>query len=298
MNRISISIVTPSYNQGDFLEDCMTSVLNQGYPNLEYIVIDGGSHDRSPQIINRYKEQLSYSVSESDKGHADAINKGFKQSSGEVMAWLNSDDMYLPWTLKVVADIFEQFPEVEWITGLNGTWNQYGAITEVIKSRKNIYDYLLGDYVWIQQESVFWRRSLWEKAGGQINESIRYMVDGELWTRFFQHAELYHVDCLFGGYRKHGSNRGVEFVNECHKEMVNSISRMKENVSSDVLMNADKLAFSKQCLAAPIPGRWGYLYPLLKKMGRTAFAEAHYKDISFQDGQWQLKQVPYEIKLS
>src|SRR5215212_7784658 len=113
-----ISIVTPSFNQGRFLRETMQSVLGQGYPNLEYVVIDGGSTDESVDIIRGHEQQLAAWVSEKDAGQYDAINKGFARTSGEVMAWLNSDDKYTPWALPVVGEIFAQLPEVKWLTTL------------------------------------------------------------------------------------------------------------------------------------------------------------------------------------
>src|SRR5215204_5758135 len=107
-----ISIVTPSYNQAEFIEETILSVINQNYPNLEYIVIDGGSTDGSVEIIKKYEQYFSYWVSEPDKGHADALNKGFAKATGEVMAWINSDDKYFPWTFATVAEVYSQFPEV------------------------------------------------------------------------------------------------------------------------------------------------------------------------------------------
>ena len=109
-----ISIVTPSFNQAQFLEATIDSILSQNYPNLEYIIIDGGSTDGSVDIIKKHEKYLSFWCSEPDAGQYDAINKGLSHSTGEIMAWLNSDDMYLPWALKTVADIMSSLPNVEW----------------------------------------------------------------------------------------------------------------------------------------------------------------------------------------
>ena len=113
---LTISIVTPSYNQGQFLEETLQSVVRQDVASLQYIVMDGGSSDGSPGILRRYENRLAFWASEKDGGQYDAINKGFALSNGGVMGWLNSDDKYTPWGLSIVAEIFEAFPEIEWLT--------------------------------------------------------------------------------------------------------------------------------------------------------------------------------------
>src|SRR5258708_1689338 len=113
MSRLpKISIITPSFNQGPYLERTMLSVIKQEYPNLEYIVIDGGSTDQSKAIIRKHQKHLTYWVSEKDRGQADALNKGFRKSHGSIMGWLNSDDVLLPGTLQFVAELFQRFPEI------------------------------------------------------------------------------------------------------------------------------------------------------------------------------------------
>jgi glycosyltransferase involved in cell wall biosynthesis len=221
------SIVTPSFNQGRFIRATIESILGQGYSNLEYVVIDGGSTDGSVEIIREYADSLHYFVSEPDTGHANALNKGFRHCTGEIMAWLNSDDMYLPWTLRTVAEIFDLYPEVGWLVGIQGFWNDRGVLLRAVNSYKNVHDFANGDFAWIQQESVFWRRSLWEAAGGELNESYRLMVDGELWTRFFLHTPLWHVHAVLSGYREHGTNRARDHMDDCIAEMARAIDVMK-----------------------------------------------------------------------
>lgn len=116
MTSPRLSLVTPSYNQGQFLETCMQSVLGQGLPNLEYMVLDGGSMDGSVEIIRRYTDRLAYWRSHPDGGHMDAVQEGFERSTGEIMGWLNSDDRLAPWALRTVEAVFSTFPQVEWIT--------------------------------------------------------------------------------------------------------------------------------------------------------------------------------------
>jgi glycosyltransferase involved in cell wall biosynthesis len=219
--NISITVVTPSFNQAAFLGATIDSVLSQNYANLEYRVIDGGSTDGTVQILDSYGAQLDFCCSEPDHGQYDALNKGFQYSTGDIMAWINSDDMYTPWAFKVVNEIFSTLPEVEWLTTLCPImWSASGAATYCFQrggyTRCGFFNgenvpysrwYTLGA---IQQESVFWRRSLWEKTGAYLNGSTYPLAaDFELWARFFQHADLYTVPVPLGGFRYHCNQRSV-----------------------------------------------------------------------------------------
>ena len=126
MNYPKISIVTPNYNMGAYLEETIKSVISQNYPNLEYFIIDGGSNDNSLEIIKKYERHLTYWISEKDNGMYHAIQKGFEKSTGEIMAWLNSDDMYHSNSLFIVAEIFDSFPQVEWLLGASTTFDEKG----------------------------------------------------------------------------------------------------------------------------------------------------------------------------
>ena len=231
-----ISIITPSYNQAEFIEETIESVLSQRYPNLEYIIMDGGSTDGSVEIIKKYEKHLTYWESENDRGHAHALNKGFARSTGNIMAWINSDDKYLPLAFKTIAEVYAQVPEIEWTVGLYSNFDRDGAlmggnnITRAVY--KNIYSYLFND-LHIQQESVFWRRSLWEKAGSKISEDVHYMIDTELWCRFFLHADLWHIDQVIGGYRTYGINRFHVNKVEVEEDIQSSVQTLKENLPLD-----------------------------------------------------------------
>ncbi|MDX9762897.1 MAG: glycosyltransferase family 2 protein [Desulfomonilia bacterium] len=229
INQPKISIITPSYNQGQYIEETITSVLDQKYPNTEYIIIDGGSTDETIDIIKKYESSLSYWVSEPDDGQYDAINKGFSKSTGEIMAWINSDDKYTPWTFAIVADIFTRFPEIDWLTTsyplcLNKAGYTVSCFYLPGFSReaffKGVHLPCPGRYAhsFIQQESTFWRRSLWDMAGSHIDSSLSLAGDFELWTKFFKYAELYAVAAPLGCFRYHDGQKTAHRYHEYLKE--------------------------------------------------------------------------------
>jgi len=212
---MKFSIVTPSYNQVAFLEEALRSVLDQKGVELEYIVIDGGSSDGSVGIIRKYADRISYWCSEPDGGQYAAINKGFEKATGDVLAWLNSSDIYLPWCFATVAAVFDRFAEVEWVASMHKVCiDERGRFAGFQKvpgfSRNGFVQGMHGSRAnpnFIQQETCFWRRSLWEKAGGAIPADYKFAADFHLWARFFDHAPLTGVECPLAGFRYHGDQR-------------------------------------------------------------------------------------------
>jgi glycosyltransferase involved in cell wall biosynthesis len=203
-----ISIVTPNFNGAEYLEETILSVLGQNYPNLEYIIVDGGSTDGSVDIIKKYQDRLAWWISEPDNGMYSAIQKGFDKSTGEIMAWINSDDMYHRKAFYTVAEIFSSFPQVNWLSGANTSYDESGRTIFCNQSRMfTKFDFYNYDYKWIQQESVFWRRYLWEKAGSVMDTKLKYAGDFALWLRFFSFEKLFVSHALIGGFRRRRSGQ-------------------------------------------------------------------------------------------
>jgi glycosyltransferase involved in cell wall biosynthesis len=199
-----ITLVTSVYNGEHYLEETILSVLQQRYPNLEYIIVDGGSTDHTAEIIKRYEEHLASWFSTSNEGLYASLNMGFARSSGEIMGWLNASDKLHTNGLFAVGSVFAAFPDVQWITGRPTVFNDQGMTVKVQDlphwSRPR---FLAGANKHIQQESTFWRRGLWQRSGGCLSTSCRAAGDFELWVRFFRYARLYSVDALIAGWRFH-----------------------------------------------------------------------------------------------
>lgn len=209
MTLPSISIVTPSFNQAEYLEETIQSVLSQDYPNFEYIVIDGGSTDGSVEIIERYASYLRYWVSEPDRGQADAIVKGFQHATGEVLSWLNSDDVYLPGALSKVGEIFCRWPELGFVTG---DYVRIGADSRIVRCLR-LPKLKVGLYFptmnWIAQPSAFFTREAFVGVGG-LDIGLGYSMDYDLWCRFITHGvKSRHIRAYLSAFRRHPSSKGV-----------------------------------------------------------------------------------------
>lgn len=228
-----ITIVTPSYNQAKYLEQTILSVITQNYPNLEYIIIDGGSTDGSVEIIKKYEQHISYWVSEKDEGLYPAIQKGFDRATGEIMAWINSDDMYQRSSFFTVAKIFSAYPSINWLIGRYAFYNEDGEIfqfdVDEYKETWSRWRLLLDKESFIMQESVFWRRELWQKAGGYLDTKYQLAADFELWMRFSRHDKLVTTNHLLSGFRFRNENqKSKDNMDKYHAEMNAVREREKE----------------------------------------------------------------------
>ena len=203
-----VSIVTPSYNQGQFIEETIRSVLLQGYPNLEYIIIDGGSTDGSVDIVRKYEPWLAYWVSEPDRGQAHAINKGFAQANGEIMAWLNSDDLLCPHAVRRVVNAFLKNANLDVICGFRKVINRDGNVTSYLAYPPSIDD-VLKRWCIVAQETVFWRRRVWEHIG-PLDEGFAYAFDYEYWQRMLANGyEFVLLPYFLGCFRHHEASKGA-----------------------------------------------------------------------------------------
>lgn len=261
---LRISLVTPNYNGEKFLDTTIKSVIEQNYPNLDYILVDGLSTDRSASIMELYRNDVSKIIIESDDGHADALNKGFAYTDGDIMGWINSDDALLPGSLAIVAQIFELYPDVEWITGLPSTCDEAGNLIYVGPLKPwSQARFLCGDHLWIQQESTFWRRSLWERAGG-LDTHWKVANDFDLWARFFRHAPLHSVDTLLGCFRVRTGQRSIQHRALYMREVDQILTRELNELAPEKRKAYESLLPNKPTLLDSVERK--ALEPALRKM--------------------------------
>jgi glycosyltransferase involved in cell wall biosynthesis len=228
-----ISIVTPSFNQGRFLEETILSVLNQNYPNLEYIVIDGGSTDETVEVIRQYEDRLAYWVSEKDRGQVHAINKGIEKTTGEIFGFINSDDLYLPGTFAAIAEHFENHPKAEWVCGDTIMFGE-GLDDELIPTvvPKSAAHCLSWAYT-AAQPGHFWKREL---IAGGFDEAWPYDFDHDLYVRLLLDGhKCEYIAQPFARYRLHEASKTVA---ENHRQLA-EFERSAE-VYEDRLQGSDR----------------------------------------------------------
>ena len=218
MDYPKITVITPSYNQADFLERTICSVLGQNYPNLEYIVIDGGSSDGSLDVIKKYAEQLSYWVSEPDSGQAHAINKGLKMATGEWVCWQNSDDIFYPECFKQLMLAARRYPHADLIIGNMQLIDEHDQPIRELKYVKPTYRSLLAEGMVLTNQAAFWRRKVHSKAGF-LDEKLDCGFDYEWFLRLHsKNSKAAHINSLWGGLRIHADTKTNQRQHIFHQE--------------------------------------------------------------------------------
>ena len=203
-----VSIVTPSYNQAQFLEATIKSVLQQSYFRVEHIVIDGGSTDGSVEIIQKYEHQLAYWVSEPDLGQTDAINKGFAQASGRILAWLNSDDTYEPHAIAEAVEYLNTHTDVGLVYGDANFIDAAGEVVGRFPAAQTDYRRLRAGYVHIPQQAAFWRADLWLQVG-PLDPDFFFAMDYDLWVRLARISPIQYRQGVWANFRLHGNSKTI-----------------------------------------------------------------------------------------
>ena len=214
-----VSIITPSFNQAQYLEATMHSVLNQDYAHIEYIVVDGGSTDGSVEIINKYADRLAWWVSEKDQGQTDALNKGFAHATGDILAWLNSDDTYQPGAIAEAVEYFKAHPETGLLYGNANFINSDGEVIGKFPSRQTDYRRLRQGYVHVSQQASFFRANLWRQVG-PLDPSFYFAMDYDLWVRLAALAPVIYLPRLWANFRLHGDAKTIAGDAHCWPEML------------------------------------------------------------------------------
>lgn len=227
MNPPKVSIVTPSFNQARFLEQTILSVLGQDYPYLEYIIVDGGSTDGSLEIIRKYADRLAWWVSEGDRGQTDAINKGFARASGDILAWINSDDTYQPGTVAQAAAYLQAHPDVGLVYGDADLINEDGAVIGRFPARQTSYEQLLRGYVHVPQQAAFFRAELWRRVG-PLDPGFFFAMDYDLWVRLAKISQIVYLPGLWANFRLHGGGKTEINDDRCYPEMLRVYERERQ----------------------------------------------------------------------
>jgi len=206
----TISIVTPSLQHGRFLEWTLRSVLLQEYPKLEYVVMDGGSTDETAEILARYSARLAHVESAKDGGQADAVARGFQHTTGEIMAYLNSDDVLAPGALEFVARFFDENPSVDAVYSHRAFMREDGVVDEywILPPHSNA---LMKRWDYIPQETCFWRRRIYDGVGG-IDPSFQFALDYDLFVRFMERGRMQRVNRFLGAFRRHAAAKTAMLV--------------------------------------------------------------------------------------
>lgn len=266
INSPKITIITPSYNQGHFIEQTIQSVLNQHYPNLEYIIIDGGSTDNTVEIIKKYEDKITYWISEPDKGQSDAINKGLKIATGDIINWLNSDDYYEPNALSTIANEFVNNPNAKVVCARSRIFKNENETVFYSSGTDVYFDNLEKTIAWarIDQPETFFHKSAIEKMG-VLDVKLKYLMDRDWWIKYllnFGLDNIVRIDNVIVNFRLHNESKTVSqgdlfqkefdswFYNLAkyyklskYSEFINSNFEIKENINSFNINNHKQLSY-------------------------------------------------------
>jgi glycosyltransferase involved in cell wall biosynthesis len=223
---MKITVVTPSYNQGDYIRKTIESVLNQNIEELEYIVMDGGSTDGTVSILKEYGDSIIWK-SEKDKGQTDAVNKGIRASHGEIIGWLNSDDIYYPGAIAKVMDVFINNPEINVLYGNANHIREDDSFIEEYYTEDFDYE-RLKDVCFICQPALFFRKKLVDEYG-YLDDKLQYCMDYDYWLRLGKKEKFYHLNELIAGSRLYDDNKTLGARRKAHhagKKSWKSIEKM------------------------------------------------------------------------
>lgn len=252
---VRVSIITPSYNQGRFVEQTIQSVVSQSWGLLEYIVVDGGSTDNTVQVLQRYRDRLTW-ISERDRGQADAVNKGIALSTGDIVGWLNSDDVYYPGAVEAAVQFFEDHPECDLVYGDAYHIDQNGAVIELYPTEPFDFAHLT-ETCFICQPAVFMRRQVFERFG-LLDANLRYCMDYEYWIRLAQcGARFGWLRMVLAGSRLHPAAKTLARRVAVHSEINSMLRRRLGRVPDRWLFNyahalADRWGVSRQSRIFPL----------------------------------------------
>ena len=216
---MKLSIITPSFNQAAYLEETIQSVLSQTGVDLEYIIIDGASTDGGTDIIQKYADRLAYWVSEPDQGQTDAINKGFARATGDVLAWLNSDDTYEPCALAEAAAYLDAHPEVGLVYGDANYIDQNSHVIGKFPAAQTNYPLLRQGYVHVPQQAAFFRAKLWQQVG-PLDPSFFFAMDYDLWVRLAKVSQITYLPRMWANFRLHADAKTINADDRCWPEML------------------------------------------------------------------------------
>ncbi len=231
-----ISIITPSFNQAQFLERTIQSVITQDYSNYEYIVIDGSSTDESVEIIKKYEDKLTYWVSEKDEGQSYAINKGFRKAKGDILCWINSDDCLKPGALSCVAQQLKNYQDCLWLVGACELIDELGNPIDIRKVNAiSLSTFASWNTKWFTQQSTFWTRTLLDKVG-QLNESLHYAMDYDLWLRMFTESNPIAISQVLAQYRFHSDAKCVKDKDK-DKQLIEVTEVIDKFIEESLILN-------------------------------------------------------------